>query len=155
MQRTPIMITGTCLCRQVAFSIRGPVIEMSNCHCTECRKAYGSAFGTVAVCRRDQFEYTKGQNHISSYKQTKRVTRYFCNSCGSPLPMLEDWDSLVGVPAGLLDDDPETSPSQHIFVGHKAPWWEITDDKPQYHEWSPESDPSKRKDVTPPGVQNQ
>ena len=52
------MITGTCLCRQVAFSIHGPVIEMGNCHCTECRKAYGSAFGTIAVCRKEQFQYT-------------------------------------------------------------------------------------------------
>jgi hypothetical protein len=148
------MINGSCLCRQVMFSINGPVIDMGNCHCTECRKAYGSAFGTIAVCRREQFKYIKGQDLISFYQQTERVTRYFCKSCGSPLPMVEDWDPLVGIPAGLLDDDPGQTPSQHIFVAHKAPWWDITDDIPQYQEWSPESDPSKRDNITPPGVKN-
>lgn len=145
------MIRGTCLCRRVAFVVNGPITEMGNCHCTECRKAYGSAFGAVAVCRKDDFKYLTGQELISSYKQTERVTRYFCRICGSPLPMVEEWDTLVGIPAGLLDDDPGIRPGEHIFVGYKAPWWEITDDIPQYKEWSPESDPSQRKDVEPPG----
>jgi hypothetical protein len=145
------MIKGTCLCRKVEFVIEGPVIGMSNCHCTECRKAYGSAFGTVAVCKKHDFKYIKGQNLIVSYKQTKRVTRYFCSSCGSPLPTVEDWDPLVGIPAGLLDDNPGITPSEHIFVAYKAPWWEITDNKPQYQEWSPESNPKNRKDIIPPG----
>ena len=66
--------------------------------------------------------------------------------------MVEDWDPLVGVPAGLLDDDPGITPMEHIFVAYKAPWWEITDNKPQYQEWSPESNPKKRKDIIPPGI---
>ena len=146
------MIKGTCLCRQVGFVVRGPITGMVNCHCTECRKNYGSAFGTVAVCKKDDFHYIKGQKLISSYKQTERVTRYFCKSCGSPLPLAEDWDPLVGIPAGLLDDDPGITPSSHIFVNYKAPWWKITDDKPQYKEWPPGQEPSKRKDVKPPGI---
>lgn len=140
-------IKGTCLCRKVAFSVTGPISSMSNCHCTECRKAYGSAFGTIAICQRKDFHYEKGQDFISSYKQTERVTRYFCNSCGSPLPLVEEWDPLVGIPAGLLDDDPKVTPSEHIFIGHKAPWWEITDNLPQYEEWSSESDPLQRNDI--------
>lgn len=146
------MIKGSCLCRQVKFEIDGSITGMGNCHCTECRKNYGSAFGTVAVCRKEDFQFTEGERLISSYRQTERVTRYFCKVCGSPLPLVEDWDELVGIPAGLLDDDPEVTPTEHIFVAHKAPWWNITDDLPQYDEWSPESDPSKRKDVTPPGL---
>jgi hypothetical protein len=148
------MIKGTCLCRQVEFVVDGPISGMSNCHCTECRKAYGSAFGTVAICHREDFRYIAGGKLISSYKQTERVTRYFCRECGSPLPLVEDWDPLVGIPAGLLDENPGIVPTQHIFVGYKAPWWEITDDKPQYNEWPPGEEPSSRKDVTPPGTQD-
>lgn len=44
---------------------------------------------------------------------------------------------LVGIPAGLLDDDPGVKPSKHIFTGSKAPWWEIMDNVPQYEEWFP------------------
>ena len=32
----------------------------------------------------------------------------------------------------LLDDDPEMKPDKHIFVELNPPWFEITDDLPQY-----------------------
>jgi hypothetical protein len=72
--------------------------------------------------------------------------------CGSPLPVKEDWDPLVGIPAGLLDDDPIIKPTEHIFVGSKAPWWQITDNVPQFEEWSDGSDPEKRTDISPSGT---
>jgi hypothetical protein len=31
-----------------------------------------------------------------------------------------------------LADAPTIRPTQHIFVGSKAPWFAITDDLPQY-----------------------
>ena len=50
-------ILGSCLCGDVRFQISGDVAEMGNCHCSECRRTYGAAFGTVAVVRKDQFAY--------------------------------------------------------------------------------------------------
>jgi hypothetical protein len=35
---------------------------------------------------------------------------------------------------GSLDDEPSIRPTEHIFVGSKAPWFEITDDLPQSEE---------------------
>jgi hypothetical protein len=31
-----------------------------------------------------------------------------------------------------LVDDPTIRPTAHMFVGSKAPWYEITDNLPQY-----------------------
>jgi hypothetical protein len=39
---------------------------------------------------------------------------------------------------GTLDTDPGVTPERHVYVGNKAPWFEITDDLPQYTE-NPES----------------
>ncbi len=146
------MIRGSCLCGQVKFLVNGLVSELVSCHCSECRKAHGAAFATIAVCKLENFSYSAGEELVESFNQSERITRYFCRECGSPLPFKENWDLLVGIPAGLLDDDPGVRPSQHIFVGSKAPWWNITDTIPQHEGWSPESDPSKRTDVTPPGI---
>ena len=33
---------------------------------------------------------------------------------------------------GILDDDPGVRPAEHVFVGEKALWFEITDDFPQH-----------------------
>ena len=44
----------------------------------------------------------------------------------------------VCIPAGSIDGDPEIRPSVHIFVGSKAPWYEITDGLPQFDRFPPE-----------------
>ena len=38
------------------------------------------------------------------------------------------------VAMGSLVDAPTIRPTEHIFVGSKAPWFEITDDLPQFEE---------------------
>jgi hypothetical protein len=43
--------------------------------------------------------------------------------------------AFVHVTLGTLVDDPTIRPSAHIFVGSKAPWFEITDDLPQHAEF--------------------
>ena len=58
--------------------------------------------------------------------------------------MVESWDPLVGIPAGLFDDDLETEVSSHIFVGSKASWWEITDDLAQHDAYPPGEDMNDR-----------
>ena len=40
----------------------------------------------------------------------------------------------VHVAMGSLVDDPSIRPAEHIYVGSKAPWFEITDDLPQAEE---------------------
>jgi hypothetical protein len=42
--------------------------------------------------------------------------------------------SEYGIALATLDDDPGVRPASHTFVGSKAPWFEITDDLPQYQE---------------------
>jgi hypothetical protein len=44
--------------------------------------------------------------------------------------------AYVHVAMGSLRDVPSIRPSEHIFVGSKAPWFEITDDLPQFDEYA-------------------
>ena len=62
-------------------------------------------------------------------------SRTFCSVCGSNLVTEFDANSeWLGFPLGTLDDDPCVMPACHIFVGSKAPWYEITDELPQWVE---------------------
>ena len=40
---------------------------------------------------------------------------------------------------GTVSGNPGVLPAEHIFVAAKAPWYEITDDLPQYPGW-PDTD---------------
>jgi hypothetical protein len=42
--------------------------------------------------------------------------------------------AYVHVALGSLVDAPSIRPTEHIFGGAKAPWFEITDDLPQFEE---------------------
>jgi hypothetical protein len=42
----------------------------------------------------------------------------------------------VHVALGSLVDSPTIRPREHIFVGSKAPWFEITDNLPQFDEYA-------------------
>jgi hypothetical protein len=57
-----------------------------------------------------------------------------CGACGSLLfSVVRDGD-FVHVAMGSLVDPPSIRPTEHIYVGSKAPWFEITDALPQHHE---------------------
>ena len=40
------------------------------------------------------------------------------------------------VALGSLVDTPTVRPTEHIFVGSKAPWFEITDELPRFDEYA-------------------
>ena len=58
-----------------------------------------------------------------------------CAVCGSLLFSVVRDGEYVHVAMGSLVDDPSLRPTEHIFVGSKAPWFEITDDLPQGQEY--------------------
>jgi hypothetical protein len=55
-----------------------------------------------------------------------------CAACGSlPFSVVRE-GTFAHVALGALIDAPGIRPTEHIFVGSKAPWFEITDNLPQF-----------------------
>lgn len=130
---TPRRLTGSCLCGQVAFEFSGPLTNPLNCHCTMCRKAHGAAFRSRATIAANGFYWSKGAELVSRYESSPGEYRTFCSTCGSNLVTEFEGDKeVLGLPLGVLDDDPGVRPKCHVFVGSKAPWHEIKDDLPQW-----------------------
>ena len=64
--------------------------------------------------------------------------RGFCGACGTPLlSRFDQTPEVYGLPLGALDDNPGIKPACHVHVASKAPWYDITDDLPQYPEGGP------------------
>ena len=138
-------LTGQCLCGAIAYEIKGKLGTIVNCHCSKCRRWHGSAFRTRAAVESRNFKWLKGEESLSKYHSSARVIKTFCSICGSNLiSILEDHSDYIGLPIGALDQDPGDRPEMNIFVGSKAPWYEITDNLPQYDEWPPDGPNSVR-----------
>lgn len=129
------MVRGSCLCGGVRYEIIGPLRGALNCHCSMCRKAHGAAFRSRASVNAIDFRWTQGAELVTFYESSPGTHRGFCRVCGSPLLSRFDFEpSYYGLPLGALDDDPGVKPKRHVFVAHKAPWYDITDELPQFPE---------------------
>ena len=104
-----------------------------SCHCSNCRRATGAAFKPFAGIERDKLRVTRGSENLLIYGEAA-AHDVRCRSCGSLLYSLVRDGAFVHLALGTLVDSPSIRPSAHIFVGSKAPWYDITDDLPQHHE---------------------
>lgn len=134
-------IHGSCLCGRVAFVIDQPPLLARFCHCGRCRRARSAACAANLFVTRDGLRVTRGAEAMVRYKlpEAERFTQVFCRDCGAPLPADFPARGVAVVPMGALDTDPGIRPQSHIFVGSKAPWYEIADPLPQYATYPPET----------------
>ena len=128
------MIKGSCLCGKIEYELAEQGQIINNCHCSQCRKASGAAFGSFLHIRKDYFKWQKGEEYIQIYNPSSEIFRSFCKVCGSCVPSVFEAYNNVVVPAGTLDDDPDLKPMVNIFVGSKAPWYSISDNLPAFEE---------------------
>ena len=132
------MLTGSCLCGDIAFEIDGPVDVLGHCHCSMCRKFHGSAFATFATAAPRDFRWVRGADRVKAYASSPMGSRRFCGRCGSAAPMTGDALPFVLVPLGNVAEDPGVRPGLHMFTASMAPWDTIVDDLPQHAELPPE-----------------
>ena len=87
----------------------------------------------------EKFSWVRGESLLTSWKvpDAERFTQVFCSVCGAPVPRLYPEHGFGVAPVGGFIDDPVGREREHIFVGSKAYWWEITDDLVQYEESAP------------------
>ncbi len=132
------MITGNCECGSVRYQIDGEINDYSHCHCSQCRRLHGAAFASFGGVALSDFSYLSGQSDLASYASSETHDRVFCRVCGSNiLVSLTSEPDMLYVAMGTMNGNPECPDGYHIFVGSKAPWYQITDQLPQ-HDTFPE-----------------
>lgn len=133
-EASPGAIAGSCLCGAVAWQQREQPQRMGNCHCSRCRKLRGAAFSTQVFAEHGDFCWLRGRDQVREFQLPGAAFfgNSFCETCASPVPRDVAAAPLVLIPAGPLDDDPGLQPQAHIYVASKAPWFEISDDLPQF-----------------------
>jgi hypothetical protein len=129
--RPKARLTGRCGCGRVQYAVADAFDYALNCHCSGCRRATGSAFKPLAGIGRDRLGITEGEDRLMILGDDNGHDAR-CRLCGSLLYSVVRGGAFVHVAMGSLVDAPSIRPAAHIFVGSKAPWFEITDGLPQY-----------------------
>jgi hypothetical protein len=127
------MKRGRCLCGTVRYEVTGAIGPIVFCHCSQCRRAQGSAFGTNAPVNAGDFAVVAGAASITEFESSPGKMRAFCSVCGSPLYSWRvDRPGAVRLRIGTLESPIANRPVAHIFATSKAEWDTICDELPQY-----------------------
>jgi hypothetical protein len=131
----PRVLQGSCLCGAVKYTVLDEFEYALNCHCSQCRRATGSAFKPFGGIARSKLAVSSGEPNLMRFGGDEAHDIH-CGSCGSLLYSVLNHGARVHVTYGTLTDAPSLSPTAHIFVRSKATWHVIGDDLPQYDEFN-------------------
>ena len=129
------ILAGKCYCGAVHYEVADAFLYAVNCHCSNCRRMTGSAFKPIAGIERGKLTGDPGPDALMIYGRAGPDNNTHCRACGSLLFSVVRDGAYVHVAMGTLVDDPTIRPTEHIFVGSKAPWYTIADDLPQHEEF--------------------
>ncbi|RAK63629.1 GFA family protein [Phenylobacterium kunshanense] len=130
--------SGGCLCGAVRYEVVGPLAPIQLCHCSQCRKAQGSAFGANIPVATASFRLLQGEESLREFRATPGKRRVFCGACGSPIfSQRDDAPEVLRIRAGGLDDDAGLAVGFHIFSASRSGWDPTDDALPAYPEGVP------------------
>ncbi len=117
------ILTGSCLCGGINYTATGKTLHFFHCHCKRCRKASGTGHASNLFLQ-GSLTWKSGEDLIESYKlpEAERFTNTFCRTCGSRMPRYIEKISMVFIPAGSLDDEPDMGPEARVFTGSRTAW---------------------------------
>ncbi len=79
-------IEGGCLCGAVRYSGEAEPVFAGVCHCRDCQKFTGSAFGAMVVVPKEALTIDGALKTFTSLGGSgKPILRHFCPECGSSI----------------------------------------------------------------------
>ncbi|MGA7488604.1 MAG: GFA family protein [Xanthobacteraceae bacterium] len=134
-------LTGGCQCGRVRYEIGAKPLSLYACHCTECQRQSGSAFGLSLAVARDAMVVVSGTPAVwrRVLAGGRAIECLFCADCGTRLfhnPERNLQASIVK--PGTLDDATWLEPVGHIWTGSAQPWVQIPHDTVNYEGQPPD-----------------
>jgi len=120
-------IKGGCLCGAVRYNARAEPTFVGVCHCRDCQKFTGSAFGTLLGLPQAELEI---QGEVKSFSKLgdsgKPIVRLFCPECGSSIAEAPSTQPhMLILNAGTLDDPTSVTPQFEIYCDRVLPWVQL------------------------------
>jgi hypothetical protein len=116
--------TGGCQCGSVRYVVTTEPIGLLACHCKECQRQSGSAFGMSMPVRKDSLTLTGLTRQLTRIADSgNEVTGVFCPECGVRIyHALKSAQDVVALKPGTLDDTSWLRPTSFIWMKSAQGW---------------------------------
>ena len=121
---------ATCCCKCTTVIVDGEPDINGICHCGNCQKRTGSAFGWSAYFAENKIVEKSGNFSRYPIQGENEQERFFCKLCGTTVFWVsKSFSGMIGVAGGCFVDDPLPSPNvtvsndgQHSWVTLPPQW---------------------------------
>ena len=118
--------TATCACGQASITVDADPQMHGLCHCTNCKRRTGSAFGISSYFPRASVVALTGSTTVYAFHhqaQDPDQQRHFCARCGTTLYWtLSAMPELIGIAGGCFADDGLPEPTYSTTHRKKEAW---------------------------------
>lgn len=123
-------VAGGCYCGKVCYRASRVSPEITECHCSQCRKQSGHRYATTGAKAGDV--EIDGADNVTWFRSSPGAERGFCSTCGSHLFWRSLNDDEMAILAASIDEPTGLRVTSHIFVDSKGDYYDITDGLPQF-----------------------
>ncbi len=126
MNAPTVTRVARCACADCSLTVSGDPRYCAICHCANCRRRTGSAFGMSAYFSKAQLIQTTGPLTRYAFHhpaQDHDQERFFCARCGTTLYwLISTQPDLIGIAGGCFTDPPLDAPQRSHSHSQKLPW---------------------------------
>jgi hypothetical protein len=130
MNQDLLDVSGGCYCGSVRYRASGVPAQVTECHCSQCRKQSGHRYASTGAKTSDM--EIEGADKITWYRASPEAERGFCSVCGSTLFWKCSNEDYTGILAASIDEPNDLEVTKHIFVESKGGYYEISDGLPRF-----------------------
>jgi hypothetical protein len=120
---------AACSCGSLTATAEGEPVRISVCHCLECKRRTGSAFGYNAHWPKDRVR-TSGPSSrfLRTSDEGYWVAQSFCPSCGSTVFYeIERRPGILSIPVGGFAEPDFPPPTVAVYSSRKNGWVAMPD----------------------------
>jgi hypothetical protein len=118
--------TATCACQSISITVAGEPDMNGICHCDNCKRRTGSAFGMSAYFRKTAVVEQRGTTAVYAFHhsaQNHDQARHFCPTCGTTLFwFLSVLPDQIGIASGCFAGNALPEPALTVATGQAVPW---------------------------------
>ena len=122
-----------CSCGSLRAEVTGEPAALGVCHCLDCQRRSGSAFGVGTFFPKDQVR-TEGPSkvYVRGSDSGRKLELHFCSNCGSTVFWYAEFvPDLIGIAFGAFADPSMPRPTLSVWETTGHPW--VTFDHELHH----------------------
>jgi hypothetical protein len=129
-------MTATCACGKSSITVNAKPTMHGVCHCTNCKRRTGSAFGISAYFDRTAVVAQEGKTSVYAFHhaaQNHDQTRHFCATCGTTLYwFVSTLPKKIGIAGGCFADQNQSEPTYSVANQNRESWVSLPSHWPVY-----------------------